>query len=345
MPTPQETLQAILARKPDHALLGRSAAPVPEPVAEPPLPEPAYTEHRAPLTECRTWLEQSRLYALIDGLDLPDLPGQIAQRHPNLDTALYDAALGGHHEMETPRFVRLDAELMAWLQPVMEADPGWGWCMVLRDDLAALGPDAALEPLLAHFRPQVWVHESPHEPWVFRLHDPRVLANWLHCAPDRHIEHFLRPLRHVLIHEADAIRVLTPHAGEAPVEADVEPEPWPEEAFLALHRMGKEDLLLRLQTHLRAQHPGVRDWPDDRLRPFIMEHGNRAVGHGFQNEQAMGKFLSLCVLLGPDFDIREDGAWARQILEKPSVRGQRAPIDQLVQGALQRLDAAPDPAS
>jgi hypothetical protein len=69
-----------------------------------------------------------------------------------------------------------------------------------------------------------------------------------------------------------------------------------------------------------------------------MEHGNRAYRYGLKNEQALGKFLSLCVLLGADFDTREDGEWARGILEGQAVQGQRSPIDNLLQQALERLE-------
>ena len=78
MPTPQESLQTILARKPDYAApVVRADSPVSEPTPKP-SPEPIYTEHLAPQSECQTWLDQGRLYALIDGLDLPDLPGRVA---------------------------------------------------------------------------------------------------------------------------------------------------------------------------------------------------------------------------------------------------------------------------
>ena len=352
MPTPQDNLQTILARKPDYGLLDHADVSVLESSPEP-SPEPPYTEHLAPLSECHPWLEQSRLYALIDGLDLPDLPGQISQRHPDMDVALYDGLFGAHHETETPRFVRMDAELMTWLQPTIETDPGWGWCLVLRDDLAGLSPDAALKTLVDHFRSLVWVQEpqnkAPGEPWIFRLHDPRVLSNWLQCATAEQIKHFMTPLRHVLIHAGDAIRVVTPRAsqiGETHADTDpASPKPWPQSTFQALHRIGKEDLLLRLQTHLRTQHPTTRDWPDDQLRSFMMENGNRAYHHGFKDEQAMSKFLSICVLLGPDFDTREDGQWARDALGDQTLHGRQSRIDRLLQGALDYLDRTPADAS
>ena len=339
MPTTQESLQSILARKPDYAApVVRADSPVSEPTPKP-SPEPIYTEHLAPQSECQTWLDQGRLYALIDGLDLPDLPGRVSQRHPDVDVALYDGLFGAHHETETPRFVRVDAELMDWLQPVMEGDPGWGWCMVLRDDLAGLSSDAAVKTLVDHFRQLIWVKEPQGEQWVFRLHDPRVLSNWLQCATAEQIQHFMLPLRHVLIHQADAIRVLTLRAEHMSQAFDAaSPQPWPESTFQAMHRLGREDLLLRLQRHLHAQHPKTRDWADQDIRQFIMDNGNRAYRHGLKDEQALSKFLSLCAVLGADFDTREDGAWARDILNNPMLQGQRRPIDQLVDGALERLD-------
>ena len=340
MSTAQENLQTILARKPDYGLLDRADVPVPESSPDELSPEPPYTEHPASLSECKTWLEQGRLYALIDGLDLVDLPGQVSQRHPNVDVALYDGLFGAHHELETPRFVRMDTELMDWLQPALQTDPGWGWCLVLRDDLAALSPDAAIKTLVDHFRSHLWVKEPQGEPWIFRLHDPRVVSNWLQCATAEQIEHFLSPLRHVLLHEAKSVRVLTPRARELSSDTDPTspPPPWPQSTFQALHRMGQEDLLLRLQTHLRAQHPAVRNWPDEQLRAFLMENGNRAYHHGFKDEQAMSKFLSICVLLGADFDTREDGGWARDALNDQAIQGRQSRIDRLMEGALAYLD-------
>lgn len=352
MPTLQQDLQAILARKPDYGLLDRADASVPKPSPEP-LPEPPYTEHHAPLSECQTWLAQGLLYALIDGLDLPDLPGQINQRHPDVDVALYDGLFGAHHELETPRFTQMDTALMDWLQPVMETDPGWGWCLILRDDLAGLSPDTTIKTLVDHFRQYLWVKEPQNkqesepvvESWIFRLHDPRVLSNWLQCATAPQIAHFLSPLRHVLIHEADAVRVLTPRTIEMRPNTDLaSPPPWPASTFQAMHRIGQEDLLQRLQNHLRAQHPGVQDWPDEQLRQFMMENGNRAYDQGFKNEQAMSKYLSLCVLLGADFDTREDGQWARDMLDNHAIQGQQSRIDRLIQGALDYLDRTPSDA-
>ena len=107
-----------------------------------------------------------------------------------------------------------------------------------------------------------------------------------------------------------------------------------------MHRLGREDLLLRLQQHLHAQHPKTRDWPDQDLRRFIMDNGNRAYRYGLKDEQALSKFLSLCAVLGADFDTREDGAWARDILNNPRIQGQQRPIDQLVEGAVHYLDDA-----
>ena len=355
MQNDQDSLQDILARKPDYALLGaRADAPVPNPIpgaeasdalatAEQPL-DPPYTEQTFTLddyqAEYQTWLDQSRLYALIDGLSLPDLPGQVSRRHPDVPVTLYHGPFGEHHEAETPRFVRLDADLLEWLQLAIEEDPGWGWHLVLRDDLAGLSPDATLELLTDHFRPLVWVPQEAGGHWLFRLHDPSVLRNWLQCATPYQIERFMAPLRHLVIYTPDAIQVLTPRTIEPPLHiTPLPPVPWPLQTLEAMHRLGREELLLRLQAHLHAQHPKTRDWPDEQLRGFMIQNGNRAVEHGFQDEQSMSKFLSLCLVLGADFDGREDGAWARDILNKPTLQGQQSPIDQLVEGALQYLDS------
>jgi hypothetical protein len=95
MPNDQDSLQTLLARKPNYALLGAHAdASLPHAmpgaetsdsaaIAEPPS-EPPYTEQTYTLdgyqAEFQAWLDGSRLYALVDGLNLPDLPGW-ARKH------------------------------------------------------------------------------------------------------------------------------------------------------------------------------------------------------------------------------------------------------------------------
>jgi hypothetical protein len=96
-------------------------------------------------------------------------------------------------------------------------------------------------------------------------------------------------------------------------------------------------LLIRFEDHLRTHHAAVRGWPDDQLRQFTLEQGNRAWQHGFHNEQAMIKYLSLCVVLGADFDIREDGGWARTILASAEAEGTDGRMARLMRGAEEYL--------
>ena len=207
-------------------------------------------------------------------------------------------------------------------------------------------PDAALELLTEHFRPLVWVPQEAGGHWLFRLHDPAVLRNWLQCATPRQIERFMAPLRHLLIYTPDAIRVLTPRAIEPPLQVTaLPPAPWPEGALQAMHRLGQEALLIRFEGHLRTHHAAVRGWPDGQLRQFTLQQGNRAWQHGFHNEQALAKYLSLCVVLGADFDTREDGGWARAILASAEAEGTDGRMARLMRGAGEYLSLTTETAS
>ena len=332
--TPSGVAPARPAPQPAMANTETPSAPTTTPETE---PEPLYTEQPYEPTAYAERLAAGEVYALIDGLNLPDLAGQINQRHPGINTALYTGPFGAQHSAETPRFVQLDQALNDWLQPTRQANPGWGWSMIPRKPQQQ-APEQILNQLCDHYRPWSWATHPDGTTWLFRLQDPRVLQNWLHSAPDDAIERFMAPLHQLIIHDSTHPIVLTPR--DTPLHQTHPLAPWTAESINAMHTIGQDQLLTRFETHLTTQHPGrLPDNPTER-RGWVIDQANRAYQHALRDEQSMIKYLSLSAVLGPDFDQGDTGAWARDILNGPAVSGTQHRIDRLLQAATDRLQAA-----
>jgi hypothetical protein len=340
MPTPP-SLNSILADKTPSDSAPKYPAPKPvttktETPTRTNAPEPLYTERPLEKTEYANWLAAGGVYALIDGLNLPDLAGQINQRYPGINTALYIGPFGEQHSAETPRFAQLDSALHDWLQPQIHKNPGWGWSMIPRNQEQRT-PEQILNTLCEHYRPWSWATTPQGATWLFRLHDPRVLQNWLHTAPDDAIERFMAPLQQLIIHGAEQTIVLSPRDEPAPLHQALPMAPWTADNITAMQTIGQDQLLARFETHLITQHPGrLPDHPTER-RGWIINQANKAYRHALRDEQSMIKYLSLSAVLGPDFDQGDTGAWARDILNGPAIQGTQHRIDRLIAAACKTM--------
>jgi len=342
-------LDSILADKTPSKIASEQPAPKPM-VAEvttptdtaptikaEPEPAPLYTKQPLDPTEYANWLAAGQVYTLIDGLNLSDLAGQISQRHPGINTALYSGSFGEQHSAETPRFVQLDSELHDWLQPQIHENSGWGWSMIPRDQ-AQRTPEQILNTLCEHYRPWSWATRPKGETWLFRLHDPHVLQNWLLCASEDAIAQFLAPLQHLILLGPTGAQTVTSRI--APLQQSLPLAPWSEATVQTLHAVGKEQLLARLHTHVQTHHADRVPQENAACRGWVLQQANRAYRHGLQDEQSISKYLSLSAVLGADFDQGDTGAWARDILNGPAIQGTEHRIDRLLQAATDRLQAA-----
>ncbi len=120
------SLNSILADK----TTSDQAPPRPAPKPKKPAPEANYQIALLAAETLHAWLAEGKLYALIAGLNQPELAEQIRQRHPEVETALYQGSFGAQHTTETPRFSQMDVALYDWLQPTIEHNPGWGWALL-----------------------------------------------------------------------------------------------------------------------------------------------------------------------------------------------------------------------
>lgn len=302
-------------------------------------PEPAYEIAPLAAETLRTWLANGDLYALIDGLNQPELAGQVQRQHPEVKTALYQGIFGAQHTAETPRFSQMDVALYDWLQPNIEQNPGWGWALLLRqteDQVPA--PEQQLAQLRAHYAPWSWATTPQGETWLFRLQDPRVLQNWLSCAPGDAIAQFLAPLQHLILLGLTGAQTITSRI--EPLHQSLPLAPWPEAIVQMLHTVGKEQLLARLHTHVQTHHAERLPQDDAACRHWLIRQANRAYRQGLQDEQSICKYLSLSAVLGADFDQGDSGAWACTILQNTDIQGSTQRIDQLVAAARERLSTS-----
>ncbi|MEM6406230.1 MAG: DUF4123 domain-containing protein [Pseudomonadota bacterium] len=302
-------------------------------------PKPAYEIAPLAAEPLHTWLTDGKLYALIDGLNQPELAGQIRQRHPEVETALYQGTFGAQHTAETPRFSQMDVALYDWLQPNIEQNTGWGWALLpCKTEDQALTPEQQLAQLRAHYAPWSWAATPQGETWLFRLQDPRVLQKWLSCAPDDAIAQFLAPLQHLILLGPTGAQTITSQV--EPLHQSLPLAPWPETTVQTLHTVGKEQLLARLHTHVQTHHAERLPQDDAACRHWLIRQANRAYRQGLQDEQSICKYLSLSAVLGADFDQGDSGAWARTILQNTDIQGSTQRIDQLVAAARERLSTS-----
>ena len=301
---------------------------------------PVYTETQQSREQLQSWIKDGCLYAIVDGLEQPGLAALAAMNHPEVDTALYGNLSDPQYRQISPHILRVDNAVLAWLTPIIENDPAWGWFMRLRATCHNGSSNSLLQKLVGHFR--LWYvvpNGSADGTTIFRLQDASVLQHWVAIASSAHIQAFMEPLASFSItRDGDKLcsfSLVDPaSSGTVP---QMPADPWPQAMLKALDVQHKNERLQTLTKHLRDYHPLVNGWEAARLYQFVIDNGNCAFRLGFDTPNSMAKYLSLCVELGPDFTEGEKGAWARAVLKKSSVNGQASTIDTLVKEATARL--------
>lgn len=86
-----------------------------------------------------------------------------------------------------------------------------------------------------------------------------------------------------------------------------------------MRRRFQTDLLKRLRRDLRDETSAT---DDDQLLELIENGVLRAQRYGITIERDVSLYVVLMVLYSPHFEEREDMAWARKILLKPSLNGE-----------------------
>jgi hypothetical protein len=73
----------------------------------------------------------------------------------------------------------------------------------------------------------------------------------------------------------------------------------------------------RAVAHLSRIRPAAV--PPEQVRPVVWAGIARAAGYGIRVERDLVLYLELLVRVGADFDLREEHAWARRLLQSPAL--------------------------
>ena len=286
--------------------------------------------------------QNHNLYAIVDGLELPDLAGHVMDRHPRQDTGLLTGQLAADYELHMPRLVKLDAELLEWLIPIIQADIRWGFFAIVRGEISQGDEALQHESLLEHF--QSWSHiTTPYrESWLFRFYDAAVTRAFFEYASDPEIASFLGPCSEILL--------VAPDLTVESLSMEQLPDPWISrphpiaplrmELMQGLHTVTHQRLFGRFKAHLREHHPVTTEWPDEQLDTFVKDGVLTAWNADFKSEQDMVRFLSLQVILGADFTERADCPWVQPILTTSTAQGTQTRMDRLFDRAVVHLQQA-----
>jgi hypothetical protein len=138
-------------------------------------------------TSAQRLASESRLFAIVDAIDVPAIP-QLAEQY-GLQRAL--SLYLGMHEPEHwpvgPYLFRADTALLDWLATNFRNHP-WGIFAVPPT------PEFTLQNAFAHFRKFILIKIGAEEAYL-RFYDPRVLAQYLRRAPEPKLTEFFGPWR------------------------------------------------------------------------------------------------------------------------------------------------------
>lgn len=115
-------------------------------------------------------VEDTRVFAIVDGASAPELLGQLDEHRPEYE-CLYRGELTPDLAYVAPYLIQLEmeSEFAEWLM-----EQGWGrHCGIYAISAADL------RTLRRHFRTFLMVHSEDGKPLYFRYYDPRVMRVYL----------------------------------------------------------------------------------------------------------------------------------------------------------------------
>ena len=122
-----------------------------------------------------------RIYAVLDGASVPDLPTKLHQLRPE-HVCLYRGELKPDIAEVAPYLIRMVAgtEFSNWV-----LTEGWGnhWGIFAQSRYS-------LAEVRKHLRGFLTVHDETGKPMLFRYYDPRVLRNFLPTCTDKELKEF-----------------------------------------------------------------------------------------------------------------------------------------------------------
>lgn len=286
------------------------------------------------------WIMEDRLYAIVDGLNQPDLAALAEQQHPQINTALYRYHQDPAYQLISPHIIRVDQRVYDWLMPIIAGEAQWGWFMLPRARYKHWPFNALLAKLLEHFRiSAIAPSRKEGETSCFRLQDPQAIHNWLQAVDSRSIAALFGPLEALLMGDNTQLNYLKQSNPQQPeVTLQLPVAPWPEAVFAALAQQQSSTQLQQYHAHLWEHHPQVQQWADKNLQQHISDNIHAAKKLGFDTPRMIAQYLSLSVELGADFIHRDDGQWARNSLAQTHKQESTSRLDTLIKAAYQYLD-------
>jgi hypothetical protein len=204
--------------------------------------------------------------------------------------------------------------------------------------------------LTAHLQQCLKVITQDDRELFFRYYDPRVLRTYLPSCDPKSGWRFMGPVERMLMESEFGDRLLSFRRKDlGPEPADGDPV-WRQPLFISAAQLQlfsdtglerfkghlKAHLSLRFRSQIEALAPAQQDL--DRL---VKDGMDRARMYGLRSEFDVQRYVEYMLLLGPDFDLDTDYAWAARILFAADASG-REKMDRLDRAAVLRLLEAGD---
>lgn len=138
-------------------------------------------------------VERLSVYALLDAAGAPAVVARLDDPALN-SAALYESRRQPNLRDTAPHLVRLDVELLAWMEATLWLDP-WG---------ILIETDVELRLLRKHLRRFLLVEKSDGRIVYFRYYDPRVLNTFLPTCRTTELTDFFGPVQAFIARRASA---------------------------------------------------------------------------------------------------------------------------------------------
>jgi hypothetical protein len=135
-----------------------------------------------------------KVYAVLDGAAIPDLPGKLWELEPKFE-CLYLGALEPDIAQVAPYLVCLEQHCLFTVWLLKNApERNWGVFAVSSADL---------HEVRHHFRRMLTVHDERGRPMAFRFYDPRVFRMYLPTCTDSELTAIFGPVPIIVAESGD----------------------------------------------------------------------------------------------------------------------------------------------
>ena len=143
--------------------------------------------------------ENSKVYAVLDGASIPDLPMKLYEMRPQ-HICLYRGELEPDIAEVAPYLVRMipETDFTNWI-----LTSGWGshWGIFAQTRFS-------IYELRKHFRSFLTVHDEDGNPMLFRYYDPRVWRTFLPTCNTEELDTFFKTVTNYLLEDENPDNLL-----------------------------------------------------------------------------------------------------------------------------------------